>query len=446
MGASYEKCSRIARKEIEVLLTRMILLSLCIFISMPDRMKTQYKVGIFCIYLFFSCLLSAQTSVSRYMTEYQIDSLKKKELRLDIDNLFFFKNNEFGNSVMKGYTLPGAWINPKLSYVPLSNIKFEAGVYMLWYSGAYKYPNYAYQDIAKWKGIHYQNGTHLLPYFRGQIALGNFNFVLGNIYGGANHGLILPLYNPELNLTADPETGFQILYDTPRFHLDAWINWQSFIFDIDTHQESFIAGVTSDIKLNSPQSKWHWYVPIQMVAQHRGGEIDETETGVETFMNASLGVGLTRNLNREKLKRINWEFDVLGYYQQAGELWPFDKGLGWYAKMGADFEYLSVQAGAFTCNKFISLLGSPYFGAVSTRHKGGYYEGNPMTGFLTMDYSRTFAKLYSFGLKGELFYSIPGDLSGVDVTMSQDSGKGMGVSVGAYFRLNLSFLLKKFTR
>lgn len=446
MGASYEKCSRIARKEIEVLLTRMILLSLCIFISMPDRMKTQYKVGIFCIYLFFSCLISAQTSVSRYMTEYQIDSLKKKELRLDIDNLFFFKNNEFGNSVMKGYTLPGAWINPKLSYVPLSNIKFEAGVYMLWYSGAYKYPNYAYQDIAKWKGVHYQNGTHLLPYFRGQIALGNFNFVLGNIYGGANHGLILPLYNPELNLTADPETGFQILYDTPRFHLDAWINWQSFIFDIDTHQESFIAGVTSDIKLNSPQSKWHWYVPIQMVAQHRGGEIDETETGVETFMNASLGVGLTRNLNREKLKRINWEFDVLGYYQQAGELWPFDKGLGWYAKMGADFEYLSVQAGAFTCNKFISLLGSPYFGAVSTRHKGGYYEGNPMTGFLTMDYSRTFAKLYSFGLKGELFYNIPGDLSGVDVTMSQDSGKGMGVSVGAYFRLNLSFLLKKFTR
>ena len=446
MGASYEKCSRIARKEIEVLLTRMILLSLCIFISMPDRMKTQYKVGIFCIYLFFSCLLSAQTSVSRYMTEYQIDSLKKKELRLDIDNLFFFKNNEFGNSVMKGYTLPGAWINPKLSYVPLSNIKFEAGVYMLWYSGAYKYPNYAYQDIPKWKGGHYQNGTHLLPYFRGQIALGNFNFVLGNIYGGANHGLILPLYNPELNLTADPETGFQILYDTPRFHLDAWINWQSFIFDIDTHQESFIAGVTSDIKLNSPQSKWHWYVPIQMVAQHRGGEIDETETGVETFMNASLGVGLTRNLNREKLKRINWEFDVLGYYQQAGELWPFDKGLGWYAKMGADFEYLSVQAGAFTCNKFISLLGSPYFGAVSTRHKGGYYEGNPMTGFLTIDYSRTFAKLYSFGLKGELFYSIPGDLFGVDVTMSQDSGKGMGVSVGAYFRLNLSFLLKKFTR
>ena len=188
--------------------------------------------------------ISAQEGTGKYITDYQIDYLKLKELRLDIDNLFFFKNNEYSSSVMKGYTLPGAWINPKLSYIPLPNVRFEAGAYMLWYSGAYKYPNYAYQDISKWKGGHYQNGTHLLPYFRGQIRLGNFNFVLGNIYGGSNHRLILPLYDPELNLTADPESGFQVLYDTPGFHLDAWINWQSFIFESDTHQESFVAGVT----------------------------------------------------------------------------------------------------------------------------------------------------------------------------------------------------------
>ena len=269
------------------------------------------------ILLYISLPVSAQVEVGRYNTDYRIDSLKMKELRLDMDNLFFFKNNEFGSSAMKGYTLPGAWINPKLSYVPLSNIKFEAGAYMLWYSGAYKYPNYAYQDIAHWKGRHYQNGTHLLPYFRGQVSIGNFNFVLGDIYGGSNHRLILPLYNPELDLTADPESGFQILYDTPRFHLDAWINWQSFIFEADTHQEAFIAGVTSEIQFNSSQSEWHWYMPVQMVVQHRGGEIDDTETGVETFMNGSVGVGLVRNLNQSGLKRLSWEVDVLGYYQQA---------------------------------------------------------------------------------------------------------------------------------
>ena len=69
-----------------------------------------------------------------------------------------------------------------------------------------------------------------------------------------------------------------------------------------------------------------------------------------------------------------------------------------------------------------------------------------MTAFLMAEYSRTFAKLYSFGLKGELYYNVTGDLSGVDASVSQDSGKGMGISIGAYFRLNLSLLLKKFAR
>jgi hypothetical protein len=185
-------------------------------------------------------------------------------------------------------------------------------------------------------------------------------------------------------------------------------------------------------------------MPVQMIAQHRGGEIDDTDTGVETFMNGSVGIGVTWNVNQSKLKRLNWELDVLGYYQQAGELWPFDKGLGWYTKVGADFKHLFVQAGAFSCNQFISMLGSPYFGAVSTRHKGGYYDGNPFTGFAIVEYSRTFAKHYSFGLKGEVFYNVPGNLVHTEESARNEKTKGLGISAGAYFRLDLSLLLKKF--
>lgn len=47
----------------------------------------------------------------------------------------------------------------------------------------------------------YQRGTHILPYFRAQLALSHVNLILGDIYGGSNHGLIAPLYSPELNLT-----------------------------------------------------------------------------------------------------------------------------------------------------------------------------------------------------------------------------------------------------
>ena len=149
-------------------------------------------------------------------------------------------------------------------------------------------------------------------------------------------------------------------------------------------------------------------------------------------------------MNQSQLKRLDWELDVLGYYQQAGELWPFDQGWGWYTKIGADFEHFFVQTGAFACNKFISLLGSPYFGAVSVRHKGGYYEGTPFTGFLLAEYSRTFAKRYCFGLKGELFYNVPGDLVHEDINVKNEKTSGLGFSLGAYLRLNLSLLLKKF--
>lgn len=97
----------------------------------------------------------------------------------------------------------------------------------------------AYQDIAHWKGDQYQKGFHALPWFRAQVALSDHvNIVLGDLYGAANHNLIEPLYNPELNMVADPEMGLQLLYNSRRFDLDVWVNWESFIFREDIHQEA----------------------------------------------------------------------------------------------------------------------------------------------------------------------------------------------------------------
>lgn len=408
-------------------------------------MKCYKIVGIFLLLFHCPSVLSAQREPERNQMDYRLDSARTRSLYLDIDNLLFFKNNEFDGTVMKGYTLPGAWVNPKVAYQPLPSLKVEAGVYMLMYSGAYKYPNYAYQDISKWKGRHYQNGIHMLPYFRGQLKLGNFNIVLGDLYGGYNHRLMMPMYNPELNLTADPESGFQLLYDDTHFHLDTWINWQSFIFDEDTHQEAFIAGLSSEVRFNSQQSKLHLYLPAQVVLQHRGGEQDDDTGNVQTLMNSAVGLGLLWNVGETGLRRLNWETSWLGYYQQAGTLWPFDYGMGVYTRLKADFKYWSVQTGAFTCDEFISLLGNPHFGAVSTKYMGGYYDERPFTGFLVVDYSRTYAKLYSFGVKGEMYYQRYNRLVyDGDETQNKSRKHNLGISLGVYLRLNLSFLLKNF--
>ena len=165
------------------------------------------KILICCLALgtAFPAVLRAQFEDRLYRTDYRPDPARTGELRLGLENLSFFQDNEFTGAVMPGYTLPGLWLQPKLTFQPLDNIRLELGLHALIYHGAYEYPNYSYRDIASWKGAHFQHGAHLLPYFRVQVQMRRLQLVLGSLYRGSNHLLAEPLYSPELNLTADPD-------------------------------------------------------------------------------------------------------------------------------------------------------------------------------------------------------------------------------------------------
>ena len=394
--------------------------------------------------LLIPAALRAQFEERLYRTDYRLQPDRTDELRVAVENLSFFQDNEFTGSIMKGYTLPGLWLQPRLTYQPLKNIKVELGVHALIYHGAYRYPNYGYRDIATWKGTQFQRGTHILPYFRAQVQLKRLNLVFGNLYRGSNHRLMEPLYSPELNLTADPEAGFQLLYDAPRFHLDAWINWESFIFRQDVHREAFTVGVSSEVKYNTDDAPVHLYSPLQVTIQHRGGEIDTIRThAVSTLMNAGLGIGARWNLRRPVLKQLFAEADLLGYYQQNGSLWPLESGYAAYAQAGVRLgENLQAKAGYFYGKDFISLFGLPYFGTASTLHTGAVYD-HMHTALLSVDYSREFKKRFAIGAQFNLYYSLPGTLTQADGTHTEEKGMA-NYSFGVYFRANLSFLLKKF--
>lgn len=45
---------------------------------------------------------------------------------------------------------------------------------------------------------------------------------------------------------------------------------RAFIFEADTHQEAFTVGLSSLVKFNRPESRFHYYLPVQMTIQHRG--------------------------------------------------------------------------------------------------------------------------------------------------------------------------------
>ncbi|MEG1544661.1 MAG: hypothetical protein RR382_09095 [Tannerellaceae bacterium] len=387
--------------------------------------------------------IGAQISERVFQKDYRIDPGKKGELSVELDNISFFKDNEYTGKLMKGYSLPGLWLQPKAVFYPLENIKLELGLNALCYWGANKYPNYAYQDIAAWRGHDYQKGMHFLPYFRAHIALSNHvDLVLGDIYGGANHRLIEPLYCPELNLTADPEAGLQLLYNSRAFDLDAWVNWESFIFNNDTHQEAFTVGLSTRVKFNSPDSRFHVYLPVQALVQHRGGEIDTIYTNsVQTLMNAAAGVGVIWNTGHPVFKNVNVELDATGYYQQAGKLWPFDDGAGGYLRASADISDFRVKASYWKCKDFISMFGSPFYGAVSTID-GATFDGTDMV-YFGLEYSRRFGKGYAVGIDMDVYnhFSMVADYPDKP---SENIASALSFSVGVYFRINPSFLIKKF--
>ena len=374
--------------------------------------------------------------------DYRVQPEEKGRLSLRIDNLSFFHDNEFTGPVMKGYTLPGLWLQPKLRYQPLENVRLELGLHALTYHGASKYPNYAYRDIAEWKGERFQKGLHVLPYFRAQLQMKRLNVVLGNLYGGSYHQLIEPLYTPELNLTADPEMGAQVLLDLPRFHLDAWVNWESFIFRQDVHKEAFTVGVASKIRYNAEESNVHLYTPVQILFQHRGGELDTiTHRSISTLANAAVGFGLTWNADRRILKRVSVEADAMGYRQVSGSLCPADQGYGFYAQAGVGLgRYVNAKAGYFRGEDFMSLFGVPYFGTMSTRYSGATLD-TMSTLYLSADYSREFMKMFAIGAQFSLYYSSPGILTfpGGATRPKQNT---VNYSFGVYFRANMDFLLR----
>lgn len=383
-----------------------------------------------CVLLLLCLKLDAQVESSLFKTDYRISEENLKELNVVLDIAGFFKDNEYSGGIMKGYTLPGFRLNPKITYNPLDNIRLEVGAHLLRYWGATEYPCFAYSDIATWQGEQYQRGFHALPWLRAQIGLGKgWNIVLGDIYGGASHGLIEPLYNPELNSTADPEAGAQVLYDSKFLHLDIWGSWDSFIFKSDTHQEAFSVGVSARLNWNESSSLTHFYTVIQALAQHRGGEIDTiTVRSVQTLANGAAGFGGIHNFRCRHFRSLGGEFDVAGYYQQAGDLLPYDKGYGLYFRTWADIDDFRVKAAFWHSKHFVPVFGSPFFGSISQAEEGVTYPKQQMFHW-GAEYKRSFGKNYALGIEADVYHHI---------------GLGTSFSAGIFMRLTPGFLIKKF--
>ncbi len=372
-----------------------------------------------------------------------IDSLESKNLYLVVDNLNFFKNNEFSSVKTRGYTLPGFRINPKLSLVLDNNILIEAGISLLKYWGANTYPCYSYMDIPAWNSNDYQKGFHFLPYFRAQIMLKeNLNLVFGNLYINNSHNLIYPLYNPELYLSSDPEAGVQLLYDNKYFKSDLWINWQSFMFKTDTHKEVFTFGYSTKTYIINPDNKLQIYAPIQFLAQHRGGELDSLSYDLQqTWSNYSAGLGFNYKINK-LIEYLNFELSYAGFTENGGSNSLYKKGYGVYSKVGIGGKGLHLDISYWACEGFMSIFGAPNFINISTSTENMIFNKIKLI-YTHLEYVYKEKPNYSLGLEFNIISYFP--FTGYRTLYKPIISNGFSeFSFGLYLKLNPKFKLYGF--
>lgn len=410
-------------------------------------MKRIHRLLLCFLFAFGALHTNAQNDSILFEDNHHIDPHENGELRLNIDGLLFFRDNEYKGHLVKGYTLPGFRLDPTLTYQPLRNLRIKAGLHALRYWGANKYPNVNYSDIPEWKGGQTQSGFHLVPVFNAQIALSKrVNIILGDIYGRSNHHLIEPLYNQETSLSGDPETGVQVLWDAPFMDFDAWVNWESFIFENDDHQESFTFGLSTRFKANRPSSFAHVYFPLQVIMQHRGGEInpDAESREVKTWMNGAAGVGITIHPDCHVFTRFNLEADIAYYKQMSGSMLPFDKGHGFYVKADADLWRFRLHASYWRCKDFITIFGSPIYGTIGINERD-YTMPRPSMVTAGINYTQSLGKGFAWGAHADVYNHLPADASTAPNPVYREKS-GMSVAAGIYLRVNPSFLLKRFPK
>lgn len=319
----------------------------------------------------------------------------------------FFRNDEYASDLIADYTLPGYRLSADLGFRPDTQLPVElrVGVGNIYYWGALRYPSaIAYQDIPYWSG---EGGRYtrlrLRPFFQASILpVRGLAILLGVLEGGARHGLIEPIYNPELCLTADRETGLQIKYQGEHTKVDTWVDWQSFIFKGDRHPEAFVFGLTASQRLPlSAVSSLS--LELQSLAHHRGGVMNQQADTVHTWLNAALGLGYERQIQLAD-RPLSWYTAVYGLgYKQRGEHYPVDTGWGVYAMSEVTWRRWWARLGVWYGTDYVGVLGIPFAQSLGREGRKQVHSHHPRYLSLSGSYRVIEREKYTLALSAGLW-------------------------------------------
>ena len=307
------------------------------------RFKSQIVIALI---LVSGISATAQSGFSGFPQDDLIASDSGK-LQLNLSAAAFFENNEFTGNIVKGYTLPGFYVQPTAVASLSPKTRVSAGFHGLFYGGREKFDK-------------------VVPVLRIEHQLtSSIKMVGGTLIANGNHGLPEPVYNPERFFINQPETGVQFLKRSSQVDADLWINWENFIEHGDSVQERFTMGFSSVFKA-SPTGI---YFPVFFVAHHAGGQINAGNDTVQTIANIGVGFGYRYALDSRKAwLGAEVLFIHSGDFSPMTHM-PFAKGYAVYPRVMGGYKSLLFEMGYWNASGFLNPRGEPIFGSISTVNK-----------------------------------------------------------------------------
>jgi hypothetical protein len=325
----------------------------------------------------------AQYSPPERLVSTQINTGETNSLLFSFNADAFFINNEYFAKEVKGYTLPGYFLQPALTYQYRESMKIKAGVHLQQFAGDRGY------RVAS-------------PIFRLQYSISpRLDLVLGTLYGTSQHGLLEPLYQPDLYFTRPLESGLQFLYSSSHLKSDTWMNWEKYIEPGDPFQESFTAGNSTLLELTKPDAKFKLVLPLQLVATHLGGQINTSDEPVQTLVNLATGFECSSRLPS---KNPGW-IGIKAYFAGFADLSPnpsldYKKGHAFYPVAFLETGSWHFSSGIWLPTRFTSAKGEPLF--LSNHYAGS----EPRLWTSRIWYSKKVLEVLHLGFGAATFYNL----------------------------------------
>lgn len=325
---------------------------------------------------------------SNFISDPSIHEKDTGKLTLEFENTNFFKNDEYFGNLSSGLTYIGTFVRPKLVYQPYKKIKMSAGVHLLKYSGL-------------------ESFSQAFPIFSIQYTPHkDIHFIMGSIYGAAQHDIIEPLFAFENHLIQNVENGVQLLLKKKKWSADIWLNWEKFILKTSNSQESILGGVHLDYILFGEAQKSNLKVDFQSIIAHRGGQFHKEEDVLQTLMNTATGLKYIKRMPSKHIRSIGANVHFVHFSDPSPiAQYPYLMGYAVATEGFINSKFVSLKIGYWSGEYFVSSRGNPLYMSVSEKTTSYVL---PRTELITakLAFKKQLYKDISFEARFEPYYDV----------------------------------------